>query len=106
MLATARGSASGRRTGASRHRGMGILRGVMADRMQTGLCPTCREQRLLRQPRPNHVLHLILSVLTAGLWLIVWLILVARSSGASARCTVCGTPLRKQYDAQQGTHRT
>lgn len=25
----------------------------------------------------NHVLHIILSVLTAGLWLIVWAILVA-----------------------------
>ena len=27
--------------------------------------------------RPNHVLHLILSVLTAGLWLFVWLGVVA-----------------------------
>lgn len=30
--------------------------------------------------RPNHVLHLILSILTLGLWLIVWLI-VALAGG-------------------------
>jgi hypothetical protein len=26
--------------------------------------------------RPNHILHLILSIVTAGLWLIVWLLIV------------------------------
>jgi hypothetical protein len=30
---------------------------------------------LVKGHRPNHVLHLILSVLTAGLWLIVWAII-------------------------------
>lgn len=33
---------------------------------------------VLRRGKPvNHILHLILSVLTAGIWLIVWAILVA-----------------------------
>jgi len=76
----------------------------MADRMQSGLCPTCREHRLLRQPRPNHILHLILTLITFGVWGIVWLILVGRSGDQPARCTVFGTALRKRYDAQQGTH--
>lgn len=31
---------------------------------------------LLKGKKPNHVLHLILSLITAGLWLIVWLVLV------------------------------
>lgn len=30
---------------------------------------------LVQGHRPNHLLHLILSVLTVGLWLIVWAIL-------------------------------
>ena len=30
---------------------------------------------LVEGHRPNHVLHLILSIITLGLWLIVWLIL-------------------------------
>lgn len=30
---------------------------------------------MVKGHRPNHVLHLILSIITLGLWLIVWLIL-------------------------------
>lgn len=32
---------------------------------------------ILRGKKVNHVLHAILSLLTAGLWLIVWVVLVA-----------------------------
>ena len=32
---------------------------------------------LLKGKKVNHVLHAILSLLTAGFWLIVWLLLVA-----------------------------
>lgn len=31
---------------------------------------------ILRGKKVNHILHLILSLLTAGLWLIVWLLLI------------------------------
>jgi len=34
--------------------------------------------------RPNHVLHLLLSILTAGIWLIIW-ILISLSGGISRR---------------------
>lgn len=30
---------------------------------------------LVKGHRPNHILHLILTILTAGLWAIVWIIL-------------------------------
>lgn len=30
---------------------------------------------LVRGQRPNHVLHLLLSVVTLGLWLVVWAVL-------------------------------
>lgn len=30
--------------------------------------------------RPNHVLHLLLSVITCGLWIPVWLIIAGRSN--------------------------
>lgn len=39
--------------------------------------------------KPNHLLHLILTILTAGLWGIVWLILIISSMG-NYRCTRCG----------------
>jgi len=41
--------------------------------------------------RPNHVLHLILTILTGGLWLIVWIILALRRG--SLRCVRCGADL-------------
>ncbi len=31
---------------------------------------------LIKGKKVNHILHLILSILTAGIWLIVWLLLV------------------------------
>jgi hypothetical protein len=37
--------------------------------------------------RPNHVLHLILSIITFGVWLIVWLI-VAATGGEKRRLLV------------------
>jgi len=37
---------------------------------------TDREVVIVRSHRVNHVLHLLLSIFTLGLWLIVWLSLV------------------------------
>jgi hypothetical protein len=38
---------------------------------------------------PNHVLHLILSLVTFGLWLPIWLLISAGGLGGW-RCTQCG----------------
>ena len=38
---------------------------------------------VLRSQRVNHLLHLILSVLTGGLWLVVWIYLVVADSIAA-----------------------
>ena len=32
---------------------------------------------MVRGHRPNHILHLILSIITLGIWLIVWLLVAA-----------------------------
>lgn len=68
----------------------------MGERLDTGHCPTCAQQRLIRQQRPTHVLHLLLTIFTFGLWGIVWLILASRES--PARCTFCGTSMSRVYD--------
>jgi hypothetical protein len=52
-------------------------------------CNRCQKHVMAQATTPNHVLHLILTVLTAGLWLIVWIILSVSKSG-SYRCTQCG----------------
>lgn len=50
------------------------------------------DQRLVRAERatPNHILHLILSIVTAGLWLIVWLLVAIENGNRPWRCPICG----------------
>lgn len=50
------------------------------------ICDDCNKPTIHLQQQPNHILHLLLSVCTAGLWLIVWIF--QRSS--TPECTVCG----------------
>ena len=45
---------------------------------------TVREVVIVRSHRVNHLLHLALSVLTLGVWLIVW-VLVALTGGEKRR---------------------
>jgi hypothetical protein len=51
---------------------------------------TDQQAVLVTGHRPNHLLHLILSVLTLGLWLIVWLIVAL--AGGEKRKTVTVAP--------------
>ena len=41
-----------------------------------------RRDREARQRKPNHLLHLLLSVFTAGLWIPVWALIAMRSSAS------------------------
>ena len=43
---------------------------------------------LVRGRRPNHVLHLLLSIVTVGLWLIIWVLLVIGGGERRALFTV------------------
>lgn len=54
-------------------------------------CATCQRQTLHVKPRINNVLHLVLSVLTVGIWLVVWAALGLGNSAERARCSVCGS---------------
>lgn len=55
----------------------------------------CSRTVLVRSQTPNHVLHLLLSILTGGLWLIVWAILIVRAE--DWRCTRCGPSIGKSF---------
>ncbi len=44
---------------------------------------------LAEKQTPNHVLHLLLSVVTAGFWIPVW-ILVSVFGGGPYKCPSCG----------------
>ena len=42
----------------------------MAQQEATGFCRNCNRQVMIRRKGTNHVLHLLLTLCTAGLWLI------------------------------------
>lgn len=52
-------------------------------------CSICEKKTVHNAKKTNHILHLLLSVLTAGLWLIVWLF-VADNNSHKRVCANCG----------------
>lgn len=61
----------------------------MAHQEAGGYCRSCGRNVLVRRKGTNHLLHLLLSLLTAGLWIIVWILCAIKVGGW--RCTVCGS---------------
>ena len=61
-------------------------------------CPTCKRNVLAQKVVPmtscNHILHLILSIITGGIWINVWLLCAWGSGGPmledNYRCIRCG----------------
>jgi len=63
----------------------------MASYQETGgYCPRCTEPVMVRRRSANHVLHLLLTLCTMGLWLLVWIGVGIRFGGW--RCSRCGAP--------------
>ena len=50
-------------------------------------CVQCNKMTMHYQEKPNHFLHLLLSIVTAGIWLIVWLLFV---QAKDPQCSICG----------------
>lgn len=61
-----------------------------------GYCETCKQQVLIRSRGTNHLLHLILTLLTGGLWLIVWVICAIPPKKWC--CSQCGDKARRLAD--------
>ena len=66
----------------------------------SGYCTNCENNVLIRARTPNHILHLILSVLTWGLWLIVWVILCIRVK--EWHCSQCGQRISSSFGDKGG----
>lgn len=52
-------------------------------------CKNCQDTTLHIQPSTSHVLHLLLSVITFGLWIIPWFF-IAQNNASQAQCSSCG----------------
>lgn len=68
-------------------------------------CPTCQRNVLGRRETPNHILHFLITVLTCGLWIFVWGLIVLNAGGQPYRCAICGTPGVNQSAAAPRTPR-
>lgn len=55
-------------------------------------CRLCKRQVLVRQETPNHTVHVLITLLSCGLWGIVWLALTLMALGNPWRCSNCGSP--------------
>lgn len=61
----------------------------MSTIIKSGFCKVCGETRKVSRGRANHLLHLILTILTGGLWLFVWIGIAVKFGGW--RCETCGS---------------
>ena len=60
----------------------------MATKQEMKHCYKCKKMTLHLADRPSHLLHLALSVLTFGIWLVVWFLLCLFPN--PMRCSNCG----------------
>lgn len=61
----------------------------MSVKVSNGWCKSCQRAVMAQGNGPTHLLHVVLSVISAGFWLPIWL-LVSLSS-IDYRCTTCGS---------------
>lgn len=63
-----------------------------AQELLPGRCQhCCRDVVFVRlNQEPNHRLHALLSLLTGGIWLPVWILTLYRAAGQPWECAECG----------------
>ncbi len=62
----------------------------MATQYSSVWCKRCGQYRQGVRQGANHVLHLLLSVLTLGWWIPVWILICICGTTAGWRCSQCG----------------
>lgn len=55
----------------------------------TAYCKNCCRETFHERPSTSHILHLLLSLVTMGFWVPVW-ILMALNNNSQGMCTICG----------------
>ena len=60
----------------------------MAMEYRSGICTQCDGQRKVERSQINDVFHLLVTIVTVGLWIPVWILASIRLKGW--RCATCG----------------
>ena len=68
----------------------------MSYQESSGYCEYCQKQVLIRQKGINHIFHLLMTLITFGVWIIVWLGVSIKVGGW--RCTHCGSKVTKKSE--------
>jgi hypothetical protein len=68
-------------------------------------CNNCKKNTVQIKQRTNHILHLILTLVTFGFWIIVWFF-IAMSTNDTPQCTVCGNQLNISSSNQSNKQET
>ena len=63
-------------------------------------CKNCKKSTVQVKQRANHILHLLLSVVTVGIWLIVWFFITLFTSDTPT-CTICGNEVKNNNSNRQ-----
>ena len=63
----------------------------MSNKQEHKFCRCCDKIMPANKKVPNHILHFILSILTYGFWIFVWLVLILCNSNEPFYCVRCGS---------------
>jgi DNA-directed RNA polymerase subunit RPC12/RpoP len=64
----------------------------MSKEQASAYCDRCEKQVLIERPGgANHIFHLLMTILTCGIWILVWMNQATESP--SWRCSECGKNL-------------
>jgi hypothetical protein len=58
-------------------------------------CATCGTLMPHNAVTTNHILHLLMSVFTIGIWVVVWLVVTVKNADAPITCAKCGTKRKR-----------
>lgn len=58
-------------------------------------CDYCDEYVLATRKKTNHILHFFLSIITGGLWILIWFLASIKVGGW--KCTKCGSSVYKIF---------
>ena len=59
--------------------------------VKTGSCKVCGRQSRFEKATPSHLVHFILTLVTLGTWLIVWIPVTLWCGLQGFRCATCGS---------------
>jgi len=68
-----------------------------------GYCPRCRHDQIFAKYKINHGVHLFLTIITLGLWLVSWVAITLGNLLRPWRCQQCGwyKPLVRPHAAPE-----